>query len=114
MPLYEIKVIQKNIATKLIEARSSGEAEQIALTDLDFDDFDDVEESETILDKVEMVGAKTYKVEISFQVEKELTQDQLDNLEGHLLLQINEPYNEENEPENYTATNTTYKIERVK
>jgi len=57
---------------------------------------------------------KTYKLEISFQVEKELTQDQLNNLEGHLLLQINEPYNEDNEPENYNATNTTYKIERVK
>jgi len=54
-----------------------------------------------------------YKIEITFKVEKELTESELSNLEGHLLLQIDEPYNEDNEAENYTATDTTYKIERI-
>ncbi len=55
-----------------------------------------------------------YKIEITFNTDKELNENQLSNLEGHLLLQIDEPYDQEQELENYTTQNTTYKIERVK
>jgi hypothetical protein len=107
MPLFEIKATQKLTLSKVIEANSQEEAELLALSDLD------VEDSETKLDKAEIIGSKTYKIEITFKVEKELTESELSNLEGHLLLQIDEPYNEENEPENYNATDTTYKIEKI-
>ena len=55
-----------------------------------------------------------YKIEITFTTDQELNENQLSNLEGHLLLQIDEPYDQEQELENYTTQNTTYKIERVK
>ena len=112
MPLFEIKATQKLTLSKVIEANSQEEAELLALSDLDVDDFD-IEDSETKLDKAEIIGSKTYKIEITFKVEKELTESELSNLEGHLLLQLDEPYNEDNEPENYNAIDTTYKIERI-
>lgn len=55
-----------------------------------------------------------YKIEITFSTDQELNKNQLSNLEGHLLLQIDEPYDQNQEPENYTTQNTAYKIERVK
>jgi len=112
MPLFEIKATQKITLSKVIEANSQEEAELLALSDLDADDFE-ISDSETKLDKAEIIGSKTYKIEITFKVEKELTESELSNLEGHLLLQLDEPYNEDNEPENYNATDTTYKIEKI-
>jgi hypothetical protein len=112
MPLFEIKATQKLTLSKVIEANSQEEAELLALSDLDVDDFE-ISDSETKLDKAEIIGSKTYKIEITFKVEKELTESELSNLEGHLLLQLDEPYNEDNEPENYNATDTTYKIEKI-
>jgi len=54
-----------------------------------------------------------YKVEINFATDRDLTPDELDNLEGHLVLQINEPTNEDNEDETYETKETTYKMERI-
>ena len=54
-----------------------------------------------------------YKIEITFATDRDLTPDELDNLEGHLILQINEPTNEDNEDETYETKEITYKIERI-
>jgi hypothetical protein len=54
-----------------------------------------------------------YKIEITFSTDRDLTPDELDNLEGHLVLQINEPTNEDNEDEIYETKETTYKMERI-
>ena len=54
-----------------------------------------------------------YKIEITFSTDRDLTPDELDNLEGHLVLQINEPTNEDNEDETYETKETTYKMERI-
>ena len=54
-----------------------------------------------------------YKMEINFATDRDLTPDELDNLEGNLTLQINEPTNEDNEDETYETKEITYKMERI-
>jgi hypothetical protein len=58
MPLFEIKATQKLTLSKVIEANSQEEAELLALSDLDADDFE-ISDSETKLDKAEIIGSKT-------------------------------------------------------
>ena len=55
-----------------------------------------------------------YKIEITFTTDRDLTPDELDNLEGNLTLQINEPTDEDNEDETYETKEIAYKIEEVK
>jgi hypothetical protein len=114
MPMYEIKATQKIYLSKLIEAATQEEAQLLALSGLDVDDFGDAIDSDLVLDGVQIVGFKNYKVEINFTTDRDLTPDELDNLEGHLVLQINEPTNEDNEDETYETKEITYKIEEVK
>ena len=54
-----------------------------------------------------------YKIEITFTTDRDLTPEELDNLEGHLILQINEPTNEDNEDETYETKEINYKMERI-
>ena len=56
---------------------------------------------------------KHNKMEINFATDRDLTPDELDNLEGNLTLQINEPTNEDNEDETYETKEITYKMERI-
>lgn len=112
--MYEIKAIQKVYFSKLIEAETMEEAQLLALTDLDVEDFGDATDSDFILDTIKIVGFKNYKVEINFATDRDLTPEELENLEGHLILQINEPMNEENENETYETKEITYKMEEVK
>ena len=53
-----------------------------------------------------------YKMELTFLTDKELTPKELDNLLGHLLLQIEEPMNEDNEDEKYSTSWITYNIKK--
>ena len=55
-----------------------------------------------------------YRIEITFSTDRDLSNEEMSNLEGHLLLQIDEPYDQNNEPETYTTKDATYKIERIK
>jgi hypothetical protein len=114
MKMYEIKAIQKIYLSKLIEAGSQEDAEQLALSNLDVDDFGEADYSELYLDHIKMVGSRNYKIEITFTTDRDLTPDELSNLEGHLTLQINEPTNEDNEDETYETKEITYKVEEVK
>ena len=54
-----------------------------------------------------------YKIEITFSTDKDLNADQLANIEGAILLQIDEPtdYNQNNE--DYETSLTTYEMERI-
>jgi hypothetical protein len=113
MPMYEIKATQKIYLSKLIEAETQEEAQLLALSGLDVDDFGDAIDSDLVLDGVQIVGFKNYKVEINFTTDRDLTPDELDNLEGHLVLQINEPTNEDNEDETYETKEINYKIEKT-
>jgi hypothetical protein len=113
MPMYEIKATQKIYLSKLIEAETQEEAQLLALSGLDVEDFGQAIDSDLILDGVQIVGFKNYKVEINFTTDRDLTPDELDNLEGHLVLQINEPTNEDNEDETYETKEITYKIEKT-
>jgi len=54
-----------------------------------------------------------YRIEITFQSDRDLSVDELSNLEGHLLLQIDEPYDQNSEPETYASKDATYKMERI-
>jgi hypothetical protein len=54
-----------------------------------------------------------YKIEITFSTDRPLTPYELNALEGHLMLQIDEPVNEDQEPENYETSNANYKTERI-
>lgn len=54
-----------------------------------------------------------YKIEITFSTDRPLTTYELNALEGHLMLQIDEPVNEDQEPENYETSNANYKTERI-
>lgn len=114
MNMYEIKAIQKIYLSKLIEAKTQEEAELLALSNLDVEDFGEAIDSDLILDGVKIVGLKNYKVEITFATDRDLTPEELGNLEGHLVLQINEPTNEDNEDETYETKEITYKMEEVK
>ena len=114
MPMYEIKATQKIYFSKLIEAETQEEAQLLALSNLDVEDFGEAMDSDLVLDGVQIVGFKNYKVEITFATDRDLTPDELDNLEGNLTLQINEPTNEDNEDETYETKEIAYKIEEVK
>jgi hypothetical protein len=54
-----------------------------------------------------------YKIEITFSTDRLLEFAELNNLEGHLVLQINEPTNEDNEDETYETKEINYKIEKT-
>jgi hypothetical protein len=54
-----------------------------------------------------------YRIEITFQSDRDLSANELSNLEGHLLLQIDEPYDQNSEPETYASKDATYKMERI-
>ena len=113
MNMYEIKATQKIYFSKLIEAETQEEAQLLALSNLDVEDFGEAMDRDLILDEVKIVGYKNYKVEITFATDRDLTPEELDNLEGHLILQINEPTNEDNEDETYETKEITYKMERI-
>ena len=113
MNMYEIKATQKIYFSKLIEAETQEEAQLLALSNLDVEDFGEAMDSDLILDGVQIVGFKNYKVEINFATDRDLTPEELDNLEGNLTLQINEPTNEDNEDETYETKEITYKMERI-
>jgi hypothetical protein len=55
-----------------------------------------------------------YTITINFRTDRELTQNELDDLQGHLLLQVEEPVNEDQEDETYSTDKITHKIERIK
>lgn len=55
-----------------------------------------------------------YKIEITFSTDRALTPYELNALESHLMLQIDEPVNEDQEDETYETSNATYKTERIK
>jgi hypothetical protein len=113
MPMYEIKATQKIYLSKLIEAETQEEAQLLALSGLGVEDFGSAIDSDLVLDGVQIAGFKNYKVEINFTTDRDLTPDELDNLEGHLVLQINEPTNEDNEDETYETKEINYKIEKT-
>jgi hypothetical protein len=52
-----------------------------------------------------------YEIKISFQTYRDLTAEELANLEGHLLLQIQEPANADQEDEDYETTAINYSIQ---
>ena len=53
-----------------------------------------------------------YKITVRFKTDRELTFEELNNLQGHLLLQIEEPVNQDNEDETYETSNATYYIKK--
>jgi hypothetical protein len=54
-----------------------------------------------------------YKIEITFSTDRNLSNEEISDLEGHLLLQIDEPYDQNNEAETYATKDTTFKIGRI-
>lgn len=56
----------------------------------------------------------TYKIEITFNTNTKLTANELDNLENSILLQITEPMDQDQEPEEYETGGIAYEIERIK
>ena len=54
-----------------------------------------------------------YKITITFKTDRRLTSHELNALESHLMLQIDEPVNEDQEPETYETSNANYKTERI-
>jgi hypothetical protein len=54
-----------------------------------------------------------YEIKIVFNADKELTIEELSNLEGHLTLQIDEPYNSNQENEDYSTELVSYEIGAV-
>jgi hypothetical protein len=55
-----------------------------------------------------------YTITINFLTDRALTSYELNALESHLMLQIDEPVNEDQEDETYETSNATYKTERNK
>jgi len=55
-----------------------------------------------------------YTITINFQTDRALTPYELNALESHLMLQIDEPVNENQEDETYETKDATYKTERIK
>lgn len=51
-----------------------------------------------------------YKIEITFSTDKVLTSDELENLEGAILLQLQEPTDYDQNPENYETHLINYEI----
>jgi hypothetical protein len=54
-----------------------------------------------------------YRIEITFSTDRNLSNEEISNLEGHLLLQIDEPYDQNNEAETYATKDATFKMERI-
>ena len=54
-----------------------------------------------------------YEIKIVFNADKELTIEELSNLEGHLTLQIDEPHNSSQENEDYSTELVSYEIGAV-
>jgi hypothetical protein len=114
MQMYEIKAIQKIYLSKLIEAGSQEDAEQLALSNLDVDDFGEADYSELYLDHIKMVGSKNYKIEITFTANQELTKGELADLESAISLQLEEPKDYDQNDVSYEVKEIAYKIEEVK
>ena len=57
---------------------------------------------------------KTYKIEITFTTDEELTNGELFDLESAITLQIEEPTDYDQNDVSYKTSQITYKIERVK
>jgi hypothetical protein len=53
-----------------------------------------------------------YEIKLSFQTHRDLTAEELSNLEGHLLLQIEEPTNADQEDEDYEAKSINFSIQQ--
>jgi len=54
-----------------------------------------------------------YRIEITFVANRDLSNEEISDLEGHLLLQIDEPYDQNNEAETYATKDATFKMERI-
>lgn len=52
-----------------------------------------------------------YEIKLSFQTDRDLTAEELDNLEGALTLQIEEPTNSDQEDEDYQTKFISYLVE---
>jgi hypothetical protein len=113
MKMYEIKAIQKIYLSKLIEAGSQEDAEQLALSNLDVDDFGEADYSELYLDHIKMVGSRNYKIEITFTTNQELTKGELADLESAISLQLEEPKDYDQNDVSYEVKEITYKIEKT-
>jgi hypothetical protein len=113
MQMYEIKAIQKIYLSKLIEAGSQEDAEQLALSNLDVDDFGEADYSELYLDHIKMVGSRNYKIEITFTANQELTNGELADLESAISLQLEEPKDYDQNDVSYEVKEITYKIEKT-
>jgi hypothetical protein len=111
--MYEIKAIQKIYLSKLIEAGSQEDAEQLALSNLDVDDFGEADYSELYLDHIKMVGSKNYKIEITFTTNQELTKSELADLESAISLQLEEPKDYDQNDVSYETKEINYKIEKT-
>ena len=114
MKMYEVKAIQKIYLSKLIEAVSQEDAEQLALSNLDVEDFGDADYSELYLDNIKMVGSRNYKIEITFTTNQELTKGELADLESAISLQLEEPKDYDQNDVSYEIKEITYKMEEVK
>jgi hypothetical protein len=114
MKMYEIKAIQKIYLSKLIEAGTQEDAEQLALSNLDVEDFGDADYSELYLDHIKMVGSRNYKIEITFTTNQELTKGELADLESAISLQLEEPKDYDQNDVSYEIKEITYKMEEVK
>ena len=55
-----------------------------------------------------------YKIEIKFTADRELSFDELVNLDNAINLQIEEPTDYDQNAEDYETSQTTYEIERIK
>ncbi len=113
MKMYEVKAIQKIYLSKLIEAGSQEDAEQLALSNLDVDDFGEADYSELYLDHIKMVGSRNYKIEITFTTNQELTKGELADLESAISLQLEEPKDYDQNDVSYEVKEITYKIEKT-
>lgn len=114
MNMYEIKAIQKIYLSKLIEAATKEDAEQLALSNLDVDDFGEADYSELYLDHIKMVGSRNYKIEITFTANQELTKGELADIESAISLQLEEPKDYDQNDVSYEIKEITYKMEEVK
>jgi hypothetical protein len=56
----------------------------------------------------------TYKIGFTFSTNKELSESEFTNLMNALLLQIEDPTDYEQNPEEYETSQITYEIEEVK
>lgn len=113
MNMYEIKATQKIYFSKLIEAATKEDAEQLALSNLDVDDFGEADYSELYLDHIKMVGSRNYKIEITFTANQELTKGELADLESAISLQLEEPKDYDQNDVSYEIKEITYKMEKT-